>query len=219
MIITPRSPSSSDSCAAISAAAIRQELMVPIRFTWMARVSFSRGAGVPSRPHQLGARCDSGAGHQDARRPESLAHGSNGGLVARPVRNVANRCRAADFARDGLRAFLVHVEDSHARAGAGQPPRRRLAKARGAPGHDCRQPFRIHGSLPSVAGRLHSKPGPGDAKRAARGALSRRPPSVRPRGGRDRPRSRRSPRPRPRSTGREARRRRTSRSAPRRAAA
>ena len=51
--MTPRSPSSSGFCAAMSAAASRQELIVPIRLTWIARVSLSSGLAVPSRPTSL----------------------------------------------------------------------------------------------------------------------------------------------------------------------
>ena len=105
---------------------------MPIRLTWIARVSFSRRACVAVAAHQLGAGRDARAGNHDACGPERLAHRRHGGFVTGRVDHVAHRSRATDFGRNFLRQVLVHVEDADLGPGGREraPPSLRRARTR-----------------------------------------------------------------------------------------
>ena len=120
---------------------------MPIRLTWIARVSFSERARVAVAAHQLGSGRDAGAGDHDARGPERLAHRCHGGFVTGRVDHVAYRSRATDFGRNLLRQLLIHVEDADLGPGGRERARRRLAEPGGAAGHDRRLPADVHALL------------------------------------------------------------------------
>ncbi len=132
--------------AAMSAAAGRQELIVPMRMADRTGGPFERAClSFPSC--QPGARNVAGAGRQDAGRFEFLAHCGEGGFMTRKVRHIARRSDTADLGRDPSRQLPVDVQDTGPRTPNGERPRRRLARSRRSPGNNRRLSVDIHGEL------------------------------------------------------------------------